>query len=167
MFVTFRSREHQRYLRKSQVRSWNSFYYMYISLVSGSLFFSPHKPCKWEFIFWNTWNFIKAKTKGRNGIVRLRKIRISSLLLNIFLFGKKSHNLWSHSFQNILSFKDFVYIWYEKIRPEWTEVVKCQHFQRRVSVKYLFITRKIFNISSLWEIDPNEDKQINLRVTRE
>ena len=55
---------------------------------------------------------------GRNGIVRLRKKRIAPLILNIFLFGKKSHNLWSHSFQNILSFKDFVNIWYEKTRPE-------------------------------------------------
>ena len=59
-----------------------------------------------------------AKTKGRNGIVRPRKKRISPLLLNIFLFGNKSHNCWSHSFQNILRFYDFVNIWYEKTQPE-------------------------------------------------
>ena len=101
----------------------------------------------------------QGRSKGRNGagmeIVRLRKKRISSLLLNIFLFGKKSHNLWSHSFQNILSFKDFVNIWYERTRPEWTEVVKSRNFHKRVSVKYLLITRKIFNISSIGKLSHN------------
>ena len=100
-----------------------------------------------------------GRSKGRNGagmeIVRLRKKRISPQLLNIFLFGKKSHNLWSHRFQNILGFKDFVNIWYEKTRPEWTKVVKSWHFQKRVSVTYLFITRKVFYISSFGKLSHN------------
>ena len=46
-----------------------------------------------------------AKTKGRNGagmeIVRLRKNQITPIYLNIFLFGKKSDNLWDNNFKKI------------------------------------------------------------------
>ena len=71
--------------------------------------------------------------------------------ISIFFYSVKNHT----SFQNILSFLDFVYNWYEKIRLEWTKLVKRRHFQKRVSVIYLFITCKVFNISTFGKLSHN------------
>ena len=73
--------------------------------------------------------------KGRNGtgieIVRLRKIWISPLYLNIFYSIKKitqSLGQQLSEYTRPISFSDFVNYWYEKTLPELTKVEKKSTF---------------------------------------